>query len=236
MKTAIEQAKSTFDRLVNLKINKAPLPVGGNRIFAVATLPNGMVAMSDGSQQVSYPQKKREKLRGDAYEEMINQDKIIDQQRDMTLGVALPESQLGKPGEPGVDLIGFLSRFITPQLQSSPEARLTAMIPAVPTDEDFQRTSALSSLPGTTPERRALFQKGDFSKKFLQEGKNVQEELMREFLSQINRGESSSVPGLNRFSAPMIASYENRYALPAAGNPATAQIGTNANQLTNQIR
>lgn len=235
MKTAIEQAKSMFDRLVNLKINKAPLPIGQERVFAVATLPNGMVAMSDGTQKMSFPQKKISDLQKTEYDQLINQDKIEEQQKNMTLGVALPESQLNQPGQPGVDLAGFLGKFLTPQLQSSPEAQITALMPTVANDQEFQRTSALSMLPEVTPERKALFNDGDFSKRFLQEGKNVQEELMKEFLSQINRGESA-VESVSKFNMPIVSNYDNRYTLPNAGNPQAATIGTSVNQLTDYIK
>jgi hypothetical protein len=194
-----------------------------------------MVAMSDGSQRMSFPQKKVNSLQGDVYDQMINKDKIIDQRRNMTLGVALPESQLGQPGQQGVDLVGFLNKFLTPQLQSAPEARLTIVPPTMPSDEEFQRTAALSMLPEVTPERKALFENTDFSKRFLQEGKNVQEELMREFLAQANRGESQRGYGPTGTVLPLTANYQSKFGLPTANNAAYSQAASTAGQLGKYI-
>lgn len=235
MKTAIEQAKQTFDRLVKMKINNPPLPINEKRNYSVATLPGGQVMMSDGSQQLSYPQKKINELGGDQYDQMVNQEKLDTLKNNMTLGVALPESQLGVPGQEGVDLIGFLGKFLKPQLTAAPEAGITTILPGAPTEEEFQRTSAFTNLPQLSPEVKSVFQESEFAKRFLQQGSNAQEALMKEFLAQANRGEVNTGQ-ISRFNMPNIASYENRFGVVGGQAPSSAQIGTNVNQLTNQIK
>lgn len=233
--SAIEQAKKMFNRIVDLKINRAPLPINKQRIYPVATLGDGIILLSDGTTKIAPVYKEKEKL-VQKDENIIGQTNSVGELvENAPLRMAIPVEQLGKGEDRMFAFVNYLGKLLQPQMAQSPEMGLPAMLPAIETDQKFQVPFALANLPSLTPAPQEVVESKDFFQRFIRNAQNVQDELRKDFLVQQGEKEAyaTSVDAIRRL--PLIRGYTETYRLPTTQNAGYAQIGTGVNAFNQRI-
>lgn len=224
-----------FNRIVDLKINQAPLPINKQRIYPVATLGDGIILLSDGTTKIAPIYKEKEKL-VQQQENVAGQPNQVQQLvQDASLRMAIPVEQLGKGEDKTFSFVSYLAKLLQPQMAQSPEMGLPAMLPALEAEQKFQVPFALANLPSLTPAPQNVVEGKDFFQRFINNAQNVQDELRKDFLAQQGEKEAyaTSVDAIRRL--PLIRGYTEAYRLPTTQNAGYAQIGTGVNAFNQRI-
>jgi len=240
--TAVQQAQRMFEKLVNAKINKAPLPTPQVRTFPVATIPGGMVVLSNGQTRQAFAQKRADQIaRTNANQMKIPNDTTQDLNQ-INKEITTPKKDLDLGGQGGVDFfINLLSQYVKPKLEGSPEiGPLTALLPSlqdklIPT----AKTSAMANLPELPgPETKNLFSdNAGFYKRFLNNTGSIQQELAKDFLSQYTNREQPVVSqAMGRGPISLISDYKSRFGIPSARNAGYAQVANDVNIFNKRIQ
>ncbi len=230
-KTAIQQAKDTFNRLTNMKINQAPLPTGQVGNYAVASLPGGRVLLGSGKTKLSAAGKKIEKARRLDQESLApfnQQQKTRATLGDLLLQIAVPARHMGAGGDKAFTFANYLNSLLRPQLSTAPGLGAPALLPDPRTVSKFYTPSAIANLPPTVRGAESLFQ-SPLAKRgaFVENTERIQKELAERFLAQFARGERPAAYGVlgGRGRVPLTAGHEKgKFSLPAPKSATAASI------------
>ncbi len=229
-KTALDQARAMFDKLVNMKINRAPMPKNQMLNYAISTLPGGQMLMSSGQTKMSTPAKK------------MNKARIIDQQSlapmrtgvktpatlgDLLLQIAIPAKQIGTGTDKAFTFANYLNQILRPKLPTAPGLGAPALLPDSQDVGKFYTPSAIANLPPLVKRVEDSFQ-SPLAKygTFLENTDKIQKDLAQRFLAQFSRGERgaayASMGGMG--NTPIISGYDRKYVLPAPRSTTSASI------------
>lgn len=234
--SAIQQARNTFNSMVNMKINRAPLPLSSKRIFPVATLPSGQMLLSDGQTKAPAHMGRIEEMKNQVVNQSLDPEKLKQFVQGLPLRIALPTQQLGEGADKIFAFANYLSQILRPS--SPPPAQLASQtfLPEMTADLQGATPSAIANLPPLAPDAKSAFEEAtDFYSKFFKNEAGIQGALAKDFLAQYARKEEDRGPGLRGFSLPLVSKYVDAYQLPTAQNADYAQVGNNVFNLTGRI-
>jgi len=186
IKSAIEQARETFNKLINLKISRAPVPQSQIRDYSVATLPGGLMLRTTGQEKISTPSKKIQAAqRKEASAGVVNGG-TLNTLRDLLLHMAIPANQMGTAANRAFALANYVNKILAPRMPTTPGIGAPALLP--PSSTKFFGPSPVGEL-GRTPAGPAGY------RTFLENTEKLQKEMAQRFLSQLLRGERQAAFG-----------------------------------------
>jgi len=232
--TAIEQAREMFNRLVNLKINRSPLPKNQMLNYAVASLPGGQMLMSGGKTKMSTPAKKINKAMNTDQESLAPfgaDAKTPSTISNLLLQIAMPAGQVGAGGNKALALANYLNQILRPKLPTAPGLGAPALLPDSKDVGKFYSPSSIANLPPLVKGVESSFEQ-PLSKygNFLENTDKIQKQMAQKFLSQFSRGERpaaySAMGGTGKI--PIISGYTEKYSLPAPRSATTSTVRAQA--------
>jgi len=233
--TTLEAAKNLLQKLVDARINRAPLPDVGGRVYPIAALPNGKLLLSDGNQRV--------KPIMDKLRDLKEQQAFGDSQKSpsryltgLTFNIAVPARQAGEGAVQRAEVFSrYLNSVLQPDLAAPAETGLPALIPEIEQQAQGFTQPVQQKLPKLAPRVESTINEGklfnDITKGLDAFKKALKEDFERQF-SVSEREVNPSVQG----NIPLVRNYGQTYALPKAETAQYAQISGNPFALTNRIR
>jgi len=228
--TAVRQAKGMFDKLVNMQINRPPLPPSSVSNFAVAALPMGKVLMADGKTKLSSSGKKMDKARKIDRESLApigGKNRAAATIGDLLLQISLPPGQITPGGNKAFALANYLSGILRPKLPTTPGIGAPALLPDHKNVSRFYKPSAIANLPSITKSVESTFESPlSKSRTFLENTAKIQKDLAERFLSQFNRGERGAYAAIGgRGGSPLTAGYKtSEYILPTPDSATSVAV------------
>jgi len=231
--SAIQQAKDMFDKLVNLKINQAPMPKSIVKNYAVAALPGGRMLMGTGKTKMSSSANKRNVAMTKDRESLApmgQQQKSRSTIGDLLLQIAVPPGQVGVGEDKAFTFANYLNGLLRPQMPTAPGVGAPALLPDPRTIQKFNVPSAIANLPPILKRPEESFE-SPLAKygTFMENTARIQKELAKRFLAQFNRGERGAAYSAlgARGKAPLVSKYDENtssYRLPAPKSATTSEI------------
>jgi hypothetical protein len=230
-KSAIQQAVEMLDRIINLKINKPPLPKSQVKQYSVATLPGGLLLRSMGMTKMSPATKKVKQAKEAAKESTapIGEKGNVGQTiADLLLQIAVPSNQMGTAQNRAFALANYVNNILRPRMASAPGISAPALLPDAAATQKLYQPSAITNLPPLVQRMDATFVSPlSKYKTFMENTEKVQKEMAAKILAQLTRGERpaayGALGGLGR--APLTSGYEaDSYRLPAPKTATTSTI------------
>jgi len=230
VRTAVEQAREMFNRLINLRMNRTPLPSSQMPNYAISTLPGGQMLMSSGKTKVSTPTKRINKARGIDQESLAPigmGGKVPATIADLLLQIAIPARQIGTGTGRAFTFANYLNQLLRPQMPTAPGLGAPALLPESKDVGKFYTPSAIANLPPLVKRVEDSFA-SPLAKygTFLENTDKIQKELAQRFLAQFSRGERPAAYGVlgGTGRTPIISGYENKYSLPAPRSATSATV------------
>lgn len=232
----IQSAIKLFEKLVQTKLENAPMPKNENRVFPVAALPNGRLLLSTGEiRQTPIMNKIAEMNEKKAFEgKGQNPSEYVS---NLSLNIAVPANKTGTElGSRATAFVNYVNSVLNPKLSAPAETGLPALVPELAKESQvaFAAPSALANLPDLAPAPEKV-QTENFFQNFNKESGNFIEALKKDF-AKITGGEQEA-GSIRRFAnLPLVQGYGTAYRLPSQANAQYAQISGNPFALTDRIR
>jgi hypothetical protein len=230
VRTALEQAKEMFSRLVNMKINRAVLPQSKMLNYAVASLPGGQMLMGNGQTKTSTPAKKIDKAVQTDQESLApigTNGKTSATIGDLLLQMIIPAAQMGTATDKTFAFTNYLNQILRPSMPTTPGLGAPALLPEPDAVGKFYTPSAIANLPPLVNNIESSFQ-SPLAKygTFLENTDKIQKQLAQQFLQQFSHGERpaayASMGGTG--DTPIVSNYQNKFAIAAPRSATTATI------------
>ncbi len=237
----LQRAKDLMERLVNLRINRSPLPLNQQRIYPVAALANGRLLLSNGEIRQTPVMNNIKKMQEEKAFEETPQASAAPQGylSTLALNIAVPAKQTGKElAGQALAFTNYLNSVLQPKLEGAPEAGLPAIVPALGEGQaSFKVPFEFANLPQLAPKvETAIGQDQSLFANLSQTADKLKEALKGDFLKQIGRGETEA-GNMQRFAnLPLVQGYGTSYRLPQQETAGYARISANPFILTGMIR
>ena len=239
--SAIKQAQRMFEKLVNAKISRPPMPRAQIRPFQVATLANGWVLLSNGQTRQSFPAQRAEQIQQTGFNTMQRPQDIKQNVDQINMEINTPAKELAMGGVGGNNyFVNLLATIMQQKLKGSPELMPVQGLPdkADTKLQDIAATSAFANLPKLGEQTKSLFEdNAGFYSKFMSNTGTMYDAIAKDFLDKYNNRQEQPVgmqPQGGR-QIPLTADYKSRFGLPAGQNARYAQITNNVNALNKRI-
>ena len=229
--TALEQARMSFDKLVEISGRRMPAkPRATVDVFAVAVLPSGNILLSNGQVKMPAAAKKVAETNKQQIQNIQPSGGQSQTQKvtgDLSLQVAIPARHMGTGVNRALALTNFLNNILRPKLQTQPSFGKTTLLPAPEAVGKFYSPSAIANLPPLVRKVEDTM-RAPTHQMFTEDTQGIQKTMLEEFLKKFMRGErpaANAAVGQMGSTPRLTADYQNKqFYVPPAKEIAYAAI------------
>jgi hypothetical protein len=214
--TALEQARMSFDKLVQLSKRRNPAKAqSAVDVFAVAVLPSGNLLMSNGQVKIPAAAKKvaqTTKQQVENVRQIGGRPQVQKVTEDLALQVAIPARHMGTGVNRAMALTNFLNSVLRPRMETQPTFGKTTLLPSPEAVGNFYTPSAIANLPPLMQKVENVM-KMPMRQMFTEDTGAMQKQMMEEFLKKFMRGErpaANAAMGSLGATPRLTADYQNK--------------------------